>query len=189
MTFIPAFSEPQSHYPRAPPPPALGQSGGEARAAGVAPRGNPTISPHTGMIGPHPWFSNPSVHLQLRLSGDENGDPPGRNRPARCGNPNPAGRSLISWGSKMKPAPPGDHRVPSPGQKYLHKSATPTPGEENGDPRNRPVRCGNPSRTGRSLTGWRSYIKLAHPGGDRFPFQDYKSISTFTTPTTWGRKR
>ena len=38
MAFIPAFSEPQSHWPRDPPPPPfLRQSGGEARAAGVAP--------------------------------------------------------------------------------------------------------------------------------------------------------
>ena len=71
MTFIPAFSEPQSHWPRTPPPSALGQSGGAARAAGVAPRGNPTISPHTGRIGPRPRFSNPSIHLQLRQRGDE----------------------------------------------------------------------------------------------------------------------
>ena len=124
MTFIPAFSEPQSHWPRAPPPPVLGQSGGEARAAGVAPRRNPTISPHTGSIGPHPRFSNPSIHLQHRQRGDENGDPPGRNRPARCGNPNTAGRSLIGWGSKIKPAPPGDDRFPSPDQKSLHTSKT-----------------------------------------------------------------
>ena len=45
MIFIPAFSEPQSHWPSAAPPPALGQSGGEARAAGVTPRGNPPVSP------------------------------------------------------------------------------------------------------------------------------------------------
>ena len=128
MTFIPAFSEPQSHWPRAPPPPVLGQSGGEARAAGVAPRGNPTILTHTGRIGPHPRFSNLSIHLQLQQRGDENGDPQGRNRPARCGNPNPASRSLSGWGSgsKIKPAPPGDDRVPPPDQKSLHTSRTPT---------------------------------------------------------------
>ena len=96
MTFIPAFSKPYSHWPRALPPPALGQSGGEARAAGVAPRGNPTISPHTGRIGPHPRFSIPSIHLQLRQRGDENGDLPGRNRPARCGNPKSL-RPIADW--------------------------------------------------------------------------------------------
>ena len=114
MTFIPAFSEPQPHWPRAPPPPALGQSRGEARAAGVAPRGNPTISPHPGRIDPPPRFRNPSAHLQIRHPGDENGDPPGRNRPARCANPNPAGRSLIRWGSYIEPAHSGDDRFPSP---------------------------------------------------------------------------
>ena len=46
MTFIPAFSESQSHWPSAPPPPGLGQWVGEARAAGVSPRGNPPVSPH-----------------------------------------------------------------------------------------------------------------------------------------------
>ena len=67
MTFIPAFSEPQSHWLRAPPPPVLGQSGGEARATGVAPRGNPTNSPHTGRKSPHPRFSNLSIHVQLQF--------------------------------------------------------------------------------------------------------------------------
>ena len=38
------------------------------------------------------------VYLQLRQHGDESGDPPGRNRPARCGNPSPTVRSLIGWG-------------------------------------------------------------------------------------------
>ena len=114
MNFIPSFSEPRSHWPRAPPPPALGQSGGKARAAGVAPRGNSTISPHTGRIGPHSRFSTPSMHLQLRQRGDENDDPPGRNRPARCGNPSTTGRSLIGWGSYIEPAHPGKDTFTSP---------------------------------------------------------------------------
>ena len=46
MYFIPAFSEPQAHWPRDPPPPDLGQSGREARAKGVVPRGNHAVSPH-----------------------------------------------------------------------------------------------------------------------------------------------
>ena len=44
--FAPAFSEPQPHWPRDPPSPLLGQSGGEARAAGVSPRGYPPVPPH-----------------------------------------------------------------------------------------------------------------------------------------------
>ena len=38
----------------------------------------------------------------------------------------------------------------------------------------RPARCGNPSPTGRSLIGWRSYIDPAHPGGHRFSSPDQK---------------
>ena len=46
MAFIPAFSEPQSHWPRDRPAPLLGQSGGDTRAAGVPPRGSPPVPPH-----------------------------------------------------------------------------------------------------------------------------------------------
>ena len=46
MAFIPTFSEPQPQWPRDPPPSPLGQSGGEARAAGVSPRGYPPAPPH-----------------------------------------------------------------------------------------------------------------------------------------------
>ena len=34
----------------------------------------------------HPRIINPSIHVQLRRIGDENGGPPGPYRPARCGN-------------------------------------------------------------------------------------------------------
>ena len=62
MALIPAFSEPQSHWPRVTPSPALGQSGGEARAAGVDPWGNPpTVPPHPERIGIHPRFRHPSI--------------------------------------------------------------------------------------------------------------------------------
>ena len=94
LTLFPAFSEPQSHCPRAIPPPALGESGRECRAAGASPRGNLSISPHPRRIGPHLWFRNPPIHPQLRQPRDENGDPPSGNRPAWCGNPRPTGRSL-----------------------------------------------------------------------------------------------
>ena len=43
---IPAFSEPQPHWPRDPPSPLLGQSEGEARAAGGSHRGYPPVPPH-----------------------------------------------------------------------------------------------------------------------------------------------
>ena len=54
MAFIPAFSEPQSDWPRAPLPPFLGQSGGEARAAEVAPRDNPPSPAAHEEMGPIP---------------------------------------------------------------------------------------------------------------------------------------
>ena len=50
-------------------------------------------------IESHPWIRNPSISLQLPQPGDENGDPPGRYRPARCGNPKPTGWLLIGWSS------------------------------------------------------------------------------------------
>ena len=46
-------------------PPALGQCGGEVRAAVVGPRGNSIILPHPGKIGPHPRFRNPSIHIYI----------------------------------------------------------------------------------------------------------------------------
>ena len=117
----------------APPPSALGQQGGEVRAEGVAPRGKPEISPHPGRIGPHLWFRNPFKHLHLRQLGDRNGDPPGQNRPALCGNQKHAGRSLIGWGSRVKPQQPGDNRVPTLDQKSLRTSLPTTTLGRNGD--------------------------------------------------------
>ena len=93
--------------------------------------------------------------------------PPGRNLPARCGNPNPTDRSLIGWGSHLQPTHPGDDRFPSPYHKYFHTFTTPKIWGTWG--RNRPTRCGNSSPTGRSLIDWGSYIEPAHPGEGRFP--------------------
>ena len=115
---------------------------------------------HPGGIWSHPRVGNPSIHLKLQQTGDENGDPPGRYRPARCGNPNPAGRSLIGWGSRIKPASPGDDRVPP----RIRNSSIHLQLRQPGD---RPARCGNPSPTG--LIGWGSYVEPAHPGEDRVP--------------------
>ena len=65
----------------------------------------------------HPWIRIPSIPLQLQERGDENGGPPGRYRPARCGNTNPG---------FVEPAPPGEDKVISPDQKSVHTSTTPT---------------------------------------------------------------
>ena len=72
------------------------------------------------------------------LAGVENGDPPGRYCPARCGNPSHTGWLLIGWGSwsqRVAAGPSGQGRgyaahgedkVPSPDQKSFRISATPT---------------------------------------------------------------
>lgn len=44
MAFMPALFESQHHWPRDPPSSLLGQAGGEARGAGVDPRGYPQSS-------------------------------------------------------------------------------------------------------------------------------------------------
>ena len=39
----------------------------------------------------HPWTTNHSIYQLIQQHGDENGDAPGRYRPARCGNLNLTG--------------------------------------------------------------------------------------------------
>ena len=98
MAFIPAFSEPQSYWPRVPPRPALGQSGGEARAAGGT---TPPVPLHPGRIGPHLRFRHPSIHLQLQHPGQENRILPSRHRRPRCGNPNSHG-PIADWMGRVE---------------------------------------------------------------------------------------
>ena len=118
---------------------------------------------------------NPSIPLQLRQPGDENGDSPGRNRPARCGYHSPNGRSLIGWGSYMEPAHPGENRFLSPYQKSFHACTTTTRGRKRSSPRSTPPRTvWKPRPTSRSLIEC-SCMKPAHPGEDRFPSPDQKS--------------
>ena len=124
-------------------------------------------------IGPNPRLRNPSIHLQLPQSGDENGDPPGRNRTARCGNPNPADWTGGSWSQRAaRVAPRANAEVPPhPGRInshprirnssiYLQLQQT---GDENGyNPgRYRSTRCGNPNRIGWLLIGWDSWSPRA----------------------------
>ena len=72
---------------------------------------------HAGSTRSHRRINNASIHLQLQHTGGENGDPPGRHRPAQCGNLDPG---------FVEPAPPGEDKVPSPDQKYCHTSTTST---------------------------------------------------------------
>ena len=72
---------------------------------------------HPGRITCHPRIRNPSIHLQPQQTGDENSDPPGQYRSARCGNPN-----LGFEG----PAPPWEDKVQSQDHKSFHIFTTPT---------------------------------------------------------------
>ena len=56
-------------------------------------------------------------HLQLRQPGDENGYPPGRNRPARCRNPSRTNQSLL--GIVHKASVPRGREVSIPGLEIL----------------------------------------------------------------------
>ena len=167
---------------------------------------------------PHPRMRNISIYVQLRQPGDENGDHPGRYRPAGCGNSNPTGWLLIRWGSWSQRAARVSSRVnvevsPHPGRMRSRlRIRNPSiflqlqqPGDENGDPpgRYRPARCGNPNATGWLLIVWRSWSQRAasvaprdnvevppHPGriGSYSRIRN-PSISLQLTPTTWGRER
>ena len=120
-----------------------------------------------GRIGSHPRIRNPPRHLHLRQPGNKNGDPPGRYRPARCGNPN---STLADWSCSQRAArvAPRDNvqvpphrgmigslrRIRNPSMISLQPT-TQQPGDENSDPpgRYRPARCGNPKPTGWLLSG------------------------------------
>ena len=70
--FIPAFSEPQSHWP-SDPPPLSSVNQRSRRARRELPFGAiPTVPPHPGRIRPHPRFRHPSISRQLRHTEDEN---------------------------------------------------------------------------------------------------------------------
>ena len=123
-----------------------------------------------------------SINLQLRRTGDEDGGPPERYRPAWCGNPKPTGRSLIGWGSWSQ-----RHQ----GRIGFHS------------------RIRNPSvhlqlrRTGHSIAprkvwkpqpnwtnaDWLGFVEPAPPREDRVPSPDQKFFYTSATPTNRGRKR
>ena len=77
--------------------------GSPPRPAGVDPRRTPLpVPPHHGSIGIHPRFRHPSIYQQFRHRRDEKRVLPGRHRPARCGNPNPTGRSQNDGGAKSE---------------------------------------------------------------------------------------
>ena len=161
------------------------------------------MQPYPGTTGPHPRIRNPLQNLQPRQPGDENGDPPGRNRPVWCGNPSPTGRSLIGWGSYIEPAHPGGDRLPSPGKKSFYKSTTPTTrGRKRISPGSIPPRRTWKPQPDWMIADWLGLMEPARgksrpsgqrrgpaaPGEDHFPSPDHKYFHISTTQTTQGTK-
>ena len=104
----------------------IGWGSWSQRAARVALRADVDVLPHPGRIGSHPRIKNPSKSLQFQQPRDENGDPPRRYRPARCGNPNPNGWLLIGSGSwrqrGSRVAPRANVEIPpNPGRIWFHR--------------------------------------------------------------------
>ena len=168
-----------------------------------------------GRIGSHPRIKNISIHLLL--PGDENGDPPGRYRPARCGNPNPTGWLLIGWGSWSQRAArvaPGDtvEVPPHPGRIGSHLQITnpsislttpPTRRRKRRSPGSIPLHTVWKRLSHWLIADWLGVMEPARgescpsgqrrgsatPGEDKFPSPGQKLFHIFTTPTTRGRKR
>ena len=144
MAFIHAFSEPQSHLTRVPPPPALGQSLGEGRAARVAPQGTPS-SPSPAARGedwaPSPFQTFFYMSTTPRPRGRRSGSP-GSKPPRTMWKPQPHG-SIADWLEHISPSPaaPEEDWAPSPVQTSFHISTTPRPrGRKSSSPGSIPPR-------------------------------------------------
>ena len=74
------------------------------RAAKVGSRANAEVPVHPRGIISYSRIRNPSISLQVQQTAEENADPPGRYRPAGCGNPNPTWQLLIGWCPWSQPA-------------------------------------------------------------------------------------
>ena len=141
-------------------------------------------------MGFHPRIRKPSISLQFRQPRNNNGDPPGRDRPARCGNPSPTRRSLIDWGSYIEPAHPREDRFPSPIWRSFHTSTTQvTRGRKHRSTGLIPPRRVWKPQPNWLVVDWLRLMEPEHPREDRFPSPHCKSFHTFITQTTRGRKR
>ena len=117
----------------------IGRSSWSQHAARVASMANAEVPPHPGKIISHPRIRNSSVSLQLQQPGDENGDLPGRYRPAWLWKPQPHWL-IADWLGLMEPARGescpsnkrrglaalGEDWISSPDQKSFHISTIPT---------------------------------------------------------------
>ena len=66
----------------------IGWGSWNQRAARVVPATKVEVASLTGRLRSYPRITNPSISLQLQQTGDHDGDPTGRYRLTRCGNPN-----------------------------------------------------------------------------------------------------
>ena len=140
---------------------------------------------------------NLSIPPQFQQTGDENDDPTGRYRPARCGNPNPIGWLLIDWGwwnqCTSRVAPRANVEVAPLTGRILYHPRIRNPlislqlqrtRDHEGDPtgRYRPTWCGNP-KLGYTIVGWGSRCQRTKPNGCK---EFTKSINRhrMCTPTT-----
>ena len=182
----------------------------------VASRDNVEVPPHPGRIGSHPHIRNISMFLQLQQPGDDNGDPPGRYRPARCGNPNPTGWLLIDWDSwsqrAARVAPLANVEVPPhPGRIGHHLrirnpsfSITPTTwGRKRGSPESIPPRKVLKPQPHSLIAYWLGLMEPASgedcPSGQgrgraahgevKVPSRDQKYFHISTIPTSRGPRR
>ena len=133
----------------------------------------------------------PYIHVHLRQPGDKNGDPPVGNRPERCGNPRPTGRSLIGCGSFIEPVHPWKEKFPSADQKSFHMYTTPTTrGRKCTPPRSIPPRTVWKPQPHWHLADWLGLMEPARresclssqrrrpaaPGKDEVPSPDQKIL-------------
>lgn len=114
---MPAFSEREVHWSRGAPRRPSYKEGPRRPRHKLFPGGEGcgTTPPHLAMIGPHRWFRNLSVYLQLRSPEDAAHDPPSHYHLSRCGKPIPT-----YWGSKFQDVLPVDRRGPFMVQISLH---------------------------------------------------------------------
>ena len=161
-------------------------------------------------------MTNPSIPLQLQQPADENGDPLGRYRAARCGNPTPLtdcrilgarGASAhleLPSGQRRGLAAPGEDNFPFPDRNSFHVSTIPANrGRQRRSPGAIPLRTVwkpqphclvaywlkrlmEPARGESCPLGQRR--SLAAPGEDRISSPDEKSLQTSKT-TQGGKQR
>ena len=87
-------------------------------------------------------------------------------------------------------APTGEAKVPSPDQKCLHTSTTPTTrGRNRWSPGLIPPRMAWKTQPHWLIGGWLGFVEPAPPGEDEISSTNHKSFHTSTTPMNRRRKQ